>query len=790
MESVVNDDQSTNGKRSDSESISTHANPENEGPASQINVKRTPVSANKGTETEKNDPIGSAKRILAKVWGFDEFRPLQEEAVVDVIQGRDSVVVLPTGGGKSLCYQVPALVREGMAVVVSPLISLMKDQVDGLVSNGVSAALVNSTQSDEQKRETAARIRRGEIDLLYLAPERLLTNRTLDFLATIPISFFAIDEAHCVSNWGHDFRPEYRGLRILKQRFPGASVHAFTATASQRVRDDIAEQLDLVSPSILVGNFDRPNLTYRMIRRANALLQIMSVIDQHRGESGVVYCITRKEVEQTAAALSAEGISALPYHAGLDDATRQQNQDAFIREQVNVIVATVAFGMGIDKSNVRFVIHAGMPKSIEHYQQESGRAGRDGLASQCVLLYSGGDLMTWKRILELGDPSNVDEAMQNVRAMADLCTGVQCRHAAIVNYFGQEFDADNCNACDVCLGELNLVDDPLTLSQKILSCVIRLKERYGVSYTVKVLTGSRDAKILEAGHDQLSTYGLLGEHSVAAVRTWIDQLISQGFLERYGEYNVLRMTDSGRELLKRKGTVTLTQPAKSSGGRSARSSSTDSWEGVDRGLFDRLRSIRSDLASQRKVPAYVIFGDAVLRDLARCRPSTLEKLSNVKGIGERKLADFGEVFLEEINAYCGEHGLSRDETIVVRSSSAVSGPPKPKSLKGTATEKEAFGLFSQGKSVAEVAKRMDRATSTVSGYLIRYIEDATVTNAAAWVAPEKIPVIESAVGASEDGRLKPIYEAIAADGSVQDDVSYEEIRIVIACHRNRKASTA
>ncbi|WP_044302949.1 DNA helicase RecQ [Rhodopirellula sallentina] len=748
------------------------------------------MSANKGTETEKNDPIGSAKQILAKVWGFDEFRPLQEEAVVDVVQGRDSVVVLPTGGGKSLCYQVPALVREGMAVVVSPLISLMKDQVDGLVSNGVSAALVNSTQSDEQKRETAARIRRGEIDLLYLAPERLLTNRTLDFLTTVPISFFAIDEAHCVSNWGHDFRPEYRGLRILKQRFPSASVHAFTATASQRVRDDIAEQLDLVSPSVLVGNFDRPNLTYRMIRRDNALRQIMSVIDQHRDESGVVYCITRKEVEQTAAALSAEGISALPYHAGLDDATRQQNQDAFIREQVNVIVATVAFGMGIDKSNVRFVIHAGMPKSIEHYQQESGRAGRDGLASQCVLLYSGGDLMTWKRILELGDPSNVEEAMQNVRAMADLCTGVQCRHASIVNYFGQEFDADNCNACDVCLGELNLVDDPLTLSQKILSCVIRLKERYGVSYTVKVLTGSRDAKILESRHDQLSTYGLLGEHSVAAVRTWIDQLISQGFLERYGEYNVLRMTDSGRELLQRKGTVTLTQPAKSSGGRSARSSAADSWEGVDRGLFDRLRSIRSDLASQRKVPAYVIFGDAVLRDLARCRPSTLEKLSNVKGIGERKLADFGEVFLEEIDAYCGEHELSRDETIVVRSSGAVSGPPKPKGLKGAATEKEAFDLFSQGKSVAEVAKKMDRATSTVSGYLVRYLEEANVTNAAAWVAPDTIAVIEAAMGASEDGRLKPIYEAIAADRSVQDDVSYEEIRIVIACHRNRKTSTA
>lgn len=772
------------------ESVLPPASHNDVGPASQINVKRTPVSDYKGTELEKNGSIGRARQVLGRVWGFDEFRPLQEEAVTDVIEGRDSVVVLPTGGGKSLCYQVPALVREGMAVVVSPLISLMKDQVDSLVSNGVAAALVNSTQSEEQKRDTAARIRKGEIDLLYLAPERLLTNRTLDFLTTVPISFFAIDEAHCVSNWGHDFRPEYRGLRALKQRFPDASVHAFTATASERVRDDIAEQLNLESPSVLVGSFDRPNLTYRMIRRDNALRQIMNVIDQHRGESGVVYCITRKEVEQTAAALAAEGISALPYHAGLDDQTRQDNQDAFIREKVDVIVATVAFGMGIDKSNVRFVIHAGMPKSIEHYQQESGRAGRDGLASQCILLYSGGDLMTWKRILEMGDRSNFDEAMQNINAMSDLCTGVKCRHAAIVNYFGQEFDVENCNACDVCLGELDTVEDPITLSQKILSCVVRLKERYGVAYTVKVLTGSRDAKIMEAGHDQLSTYNLLGDESASSVRTWVEQLVSQGFLERYGEYNVLRLTSEGRDLLQRKGTVTLTRSTKSSGGRSSRSPVAESWEGVDRGLFDRLRACRSELAAQRKVPAYVIFGDAVLRDLARTRPASQAGLARIKGIGERKLAEFGELFLNEMDAYCQENSLSRDVTVVVGASAPMSKPPRPKSVKGAAALKEVFALFEQGKTIAEVAESVGRAVSTVRGYLNSYIAETGSTDASVWVSPEKITVIESAISASEDGRLKPIHEAIASDDSVSFDVSYEEIRIVVACHSNRVTSGA
>ena len=768
-------------------------------PTFPVCTKESAVTTDTKVKSKTVSKIDSAYEVLSRVWGFDEFRPLQEEAVTDVIEGRDSVVVLPTGGGKSLCYQVPALVREGMAVVVSPLISLMKDQVDSLVGNGVAAALVNSSQSEAQKRETAARIRSGEIRLLYLAPEKLLTSRTLDFLAKVPISFFAIDEAHCVSNWGHDFRPEYRGLRMLKERFPHASVHAFTATASERVRDDIAEQLDLQSPKILVGNFDRPNLTYRMIRRSNPLQQIMGVIDQFRGESGVVYCITRKEVEQTAAALAARGVSALPYHAGLDDIARRENQDAFIKEKVDVIVATVAFGMGIDKSNVRFVIHAGMPKSIEHYQQESGRAGRDGLASQCTLLYNGSDLMTWKRIMEMGDGSNFDEAMANINAMSDLCSGVRCRHAAIVNYFGQEYDVDNCNACDVCLGELDTVEDALTLAQKILSNVVRLQERFGIAHNVKVLTGARDQKILNAGHDKLSTYNLLGNESASAVRIWLEQLISQNFLQRTGEYNILTLTPSGRDLLRRNGTVTLTRAAPSSGGGSSGLSSSglsssgrgpaaeDSWEGVDRKLFDELRNVRKELAAEKSVPAYIIFNDAVLRDLARVRPTRLAKLGQIRGIGEQKLKEYGGLFLGHINAFCQNNETARD-VAVTKDYSAPAAPPQPKSMKGVMAQEQASEMFAQGKTMEEVAVVMGRAQSTVRGYLCRYIDEAGITDVSHWVDPEKIKIIEEAIPASEDGRLKPIHEAIEANEAVTIPISFEDIQFTLAAYQVKHRS--
>ena len=601
----------------------------------------------------------ATRALLREYWGYDGFRPLQEESIDCVLNQRDSLTVLPTGGGKSLCFQVPALCTDGLAVVVSPLISLMKDQVDALRACGVEAAFVNSTQTPNEKSEVAESIRRGDLKLLYVAPERLLMEKTLDFLVKIHISFFAIDEAHCISNWGHDFRPEYRGLSVLKERFSSASVHAYTATASEAVRKDICAELGLDHPSVFVGDFDRPNLTYRMLRSNNRMGQVMEVVERHKGESGIVYCISRKEVEKTAMAMSQIGVTALPYHAGLDDSIRKFNQDQFIKEQCDVIVATVAFGMGIDKSNVRYVIHAGMPKSIEHYQQESGRAGRDGLESECILIYSGGDVVTWKKIMESDNREAYQGALRSLNSLADLCSGTACRHKSIVEYFGQDYSTENCGACDVCLDELDLVDDPITLSQKILSCVLRLHERYGATHTANVLVGSNETRIKSNGHDKLSTYGLLSDETPQAVRMWIDQLVGQGYLLKIGEYQTLSVSDTGRRLLRRDGNPKLTVPTKPKSRRKS-PTSVDSWKGVDRGLFDVLRGQRSQLASQSNVPAYVVFGDATLRELARVRPDSLDAMSSIKGVGQKKLTDYGQIFLETIDRYSIENNLSRN----------------------------------------------------------------------------------------------------------------------------------
>lgn len=623
-----------------------------EDPSLQLEFARPgPPSALTNAAPGQDPAAARLLQALQRYWGYTAFLPLQQQAMTCVLQGRDSVVVLPTGGGKSLCFQAPAVCMNGLAIVVSPLISLMKDQVDALRSCGVPAAYVNSTLSFDERRTVAEQVRRGVLKLLYVAPERLLADRTLAFLKTADISFVAIDEAHCISSWGHDFRPEYRGLRVLKQALPRAAVHAYTATASQRVREDIAEQLGLREPAMLVGGFDRPNLVYRVRRISRRLEQIHEIISRHPGESGIVYCISRRAVEATAEALVQLGLRAAPYHAGLDDRVRRDNQDAFINDRVDVIVATVAFGMGIDKSNVRFVIHSGMPKSLEHYQQESGRAGRDGLEADCWLLHGGGDAMTWRRLIQTGEATASEGALRSLAAMEDFCKSVTCRHAAIVRYFGQHLQTGNCGACDVCLNELDLADGALAISQKIVSCVARLGQRFGADYTAKVLNGSGEQRIIDNGHDRLSTYGLLEDQGLPAIREWIEQLVGQGFLEKTGEYNILQITESGRGLLDGEATPRLLRPAAPKRPRSATPQSADPWDGVDRGLFESLRRLRLELAEQKQVPAYVVFSDATLREVARLRPSDLPGLRQVKGVGDRKLADYGEIFLARIREY-------------------------------------------------------------------------------------------------------------------------------------------
>ena len=494
-------------------------------------------------------------------------------------------------------------------------------------------------------------------------PERLLTEGTLEFLQTARVSLVAIDEAHCISSWGHDFRPEYRGLRALKKAFPKIGIHAYTATASEAVRRDIAEQLQLTDPEFLVGSFDRPNLIYKVQRRHDRMRQIREVLDRHRGESGIIYCITRKEVDQTTAALTELGYRVLPYHAGLTDDQRRRHQEAFIEDEADTIIATVAFGMGIDKPNVRYVIHAGMPKSLENYQQESGRAGRDGLEAECCLFYSGQDYGIWKSIIEDSEASSGREgALRSLSGMLDFCSGVRCRHRAIIEYFGQQLEASSCGACDVCLGQLDLVDDALVVGQKILSCVMRLQQRFGGDYTAKVLNGSKEQRIVQQGHDRLSTWGLLADENPRTIRDWIEQLVSQEFLAKIGEYNQLQVTPAGWRLLKGEVTPRLLRPVRQTKGAKAPKArvAENSWEGVDRGLFDELRRLRHEKAAAQQVPAYIVFGDAALRDMARRRPSSLSAFRQVKGVGDKKLADYGQEFVDRIATYCRAHALPMD----------------------------------------------------------------------------------------------------------------------------------
>jgi len=600
--------------------------------------------------------------LLQRYWGYDSFRPLQGEAVDLVLRGRDSVVVLPTGGGKSLCYQVPALALPGVAVVVSPLISLMKDQVDALTNCGVPAAFVNSTQSPAERLQVAQALRAQQLKLLYVSPEKLTTARMLDFLANLPIAFFAIDEAHCISSWGHDFRPEYRALRVLKERFPQTSVHAYTATATEVVRADIARELLLQAPEILVGNFDRPNLTYRVQRRTSLREQLLAILEPRRGESGILYCNRRAEVDELAAFLNGAGFRAVPYHAGMSDHDRKHSQEAFIAERVDLVVATMAFGMGIDKSNVRFVIHTGAPKSLEAYQQESGRAGRDGLDADCWLFYTGADFQGWRKLQADLEPDALRAALASLRSLEDYCHGVVCRHRQLVEHFGQAFEPADCQACDVCLSEFDAVADPLILAQKILSCVVRLQEKFGEEYTAQVLAGSRAQRIRDNAHDQLSTWGLLAHEQVASIRAWIAQLVSQAYLAKDPEYGTLRVTPAGRDVLR--GTVTprLAQPVAPSTPAKTTTSKRASadWTGVDRPLFDLLRSVRRARAEELGVPAFIIFGDATLRELARHRPSSLTRFRQIHGIGDKKCEEFGPLFLPVIREHCETHNLPLD----------------------------------------------------------------------------------------------------------------------------------
>lgn len=583
---------------------------------------------------------------LKLYFGFDEFRPLQEEIIRDVINDKDVFVLMPTGGGKSICYQLPALVKPGLTIVISPLIALMKDQVDGLKQNGISAEFFNSSLTTSQKDNVRKLLHDSKISLLYVAPERLMQENFLSFLQTLPISLFAIDEAHCISEWGHDFRPEYRKLSQLKLLFPKVPIIALTATATPRVRLDIIKNLNLQKAKPYQASFNRSNLRYRVEEKVDAKEQIISFLKNHPGQSGIIYCHSRDSVESLVKVLKKEGFKALAYHAGLSDEIRKDHQEQFIKNDDSLMIATIAFGMGIDKPNVRFIIHADLPSNLERYYQETGRAGRDGLESECLLLFSLGDREKIKFFINQKTDLN-EQTIANfqLRTMIQFAKNNKCRRKELLSYFGEDFPEDNCKSCDNCILPKETFDGTI-IAQKILSCVYRVGERFGTRYIADILTGKKSRQIVQNKHNELSTFGIVNDYKTNEIQNFMQELIYEQYLNQTdGKYPVLLLTPAGTLVLKNKQKVMLTKPAIKI---SKKIFTTKEDVEYDHNLFERLRKLRRQLADEQNVPSFVIFSDATLREIAANVPKNKEQFSKIKGVGQNKLSKYGDLFIKEI----------------------------------------------------------------------------------------------------------------------------------------------
>jgi len=611
--------------------------------------------------------------LLKQYFGFTSFRPLQEEIIRDALAGKDVFALLPTGGGKSLCFQLPAMVQPGLTVVVSPLIALMKDQVDGMQAGGIPATFLNSSLAQGESRARLRGLHHGEFRLLYLAPERLMLSGFLSDLQRWNVRLLAVDEAHCISEWGHDFRPEYRQLAELRKLFPETPMMALTATATERVRADIIKLLKLREPRCYVASFNRPNLTYRVLAKNKPYDQVLEFVRARPKESGIVYCQSRKTAESVARRLNEDGVKARPYHAGLTPKERSEHQELFLRDDVRVICATIAFGMGINKPNVRFVLHYDLPKNIEGYYQETGRAGRDGLPGDCVLLFSAGDVIKQTQFIdEKPDPKEQQIAREQLQKMVHYAECAGCRRRELLAYFGEVFGVPpsgdpaaatskppeggtpneaNCGACDNCLSPRATFDGTVA-AQKFLSCVYRIREKtrfgVGLNHVIEVLTGADTEKIRKWNHERLSTYGIGGEHSRPEWAAIGRELIRLGHLRQTsGKFSVLELTNDGLAALKQRRKVTLTKPVTAPESKVHRAGEI----ACDEVLFDRLRKLRKQLADERNVPAYIVFSDVALRQMARDYPASEREFARISGVGEKKLREFGDVFLAEIAAY-------------------------------------------------------------------------------------------------------------------------------------------
>jgi ATP-dependent DNA helicase RecQ len=703
---------------------------------------------------------------LKKYFGYSDFRPLQQDIIENVLSGKDVFVVMPTGGGKSLCFQLPSVINEGLTIVVSPLIALMKDQVDSLRAMGIQAAFINSSMNSSEIELVRTGLQNGEIDLLYVAPERLMMHPFLSFIEKLKLDLFAIDEAHCISEWGHDFRPEYRQLTVLRSRFPNIPIIALTATATPIVQEDIIRQLHLKTPMVFKSSFNRDNLFYRIIPKGNTYDQLLNYLNTRANESGIIYCQSRKSVDALAESLRMDGFSVLPYHAGMEKDLRTQHQEKFIRDDIKIIVATIAFGMGIDKPNVRFVIHYDLPKNIEGYYQETGRAGRDGIASDCLLFYSYADKIKIEYFIAGKEDANEQKiAMEKLQQMLDYCESPLCRRQVLLSYFGEHYPDAKCDMCDNCV-RLRTVFDATRESQMILSCVKRVGERFGATYVIDVLRGSKSERIFQNNHQHLSTYGIGKEIGKKQWQAMIRELIQLGYMHtdvQSGQYPVLQLTEKSAAILYNNEKVNLTkiEEEKITTDRSGQ-------QDVDRELFERLRTIRKRIADEEEVPPYVIFPDTTLEEMATYYPNTWATLQKISGIGDVKLKKYGPRFLKEIVGFCQQFNI---EPKIKLASGA-----QPRRMRSTreSTEIKTIELLKQGMTIAEIAKQRSLSPQTVCGHIERMIIYGENIDIGRFVSEEKQRIIRTALSELGTDLLKPVKEKLGAY------FSYEEIRLVRA----------
>jgi len=713
---------------------------------------------------------------LKSVFGYDGFRPLQREIIEATLGGRDVLAILPTGGGKSLCYQLPALQREGLTVVVSPLIALMKDQVDQLQAAGVAATFLNSSVSGGEARARLTGLERGEYKLLYLAPERLFLPDFLEKLKRCRVTALAFDEAHCISEWGHDFRPEYRQLATLREHFPQAAVVALTATATERVQQDIIQQLQLKQPGKYVASFNRPNLTYRVLPKQRPRRQVLDYVAANRDVSGIIYCQSRKAVEDYALILQEAGHKALPYHAGLPQSERIANQESFIRDDTQVICATIAFGMGINKPNVRYVLHADLPKNIESYYQETGRAGRDGLPSECLLLFSPGDIAKYGHFIDqMEDEQAARIARQQLRQMADFAEYADCRRGSLLRYFGENYQRDNCGNCDNCLDEREEVDVTVEC-QKLLSCIFRINQAgypMGLNHAVEVLRGSQNMKVLAKGHQRLSTHGIGKEQAADYWQGLGKQLIQRGYLKLSDDgYNTVELTPEAGRALKERRSFRM-KPIQTKVTAAARSQEKAGAIECDEGLFEVLRKMRKELADTHGVPPYVIFGDVALRQMARRYPRDEEAFLAIPGVGQQKLREYGAQFIEVIDEWLLENDPRDFEPDGFPDPAPrIRKPKDPSDLNGTALA--SLKLFQSGKAIEAIAAERGLNTTTIETHLANCIEAGKLTSLDGLVEEEAYRRITEVVAEHGTSALRPIYDALG------EQVSYGKIRMALA----------